>query len=197
MISQIRGVLIAAGADYAVADVHGVGYKLFIPLSEASRLPALGEEAKFFVTTYVREDALALYGFLEERQRDLFELLLGVSGVGPKVALALLSVLSPSEFLNAVAQDDARQIQRAPGVGLKSAQRIILELKDRVAGIPREAGAGAPVGNAASDAVEALQSLGYSRSEASKAVESALQDVENRNDTGILVRAALRRLTKS
>jgi Holliday junction DNA helicase RuvA len=197
VISQIKGILASTSGESAVVDVHGVGYKLFLPLSDISRLPALGEEAKLFVTTYVREDILALYGFLEERQRDLFEMFLGVSGVGPKVAMALLSVLSPAEILQAISNEDARQIQRAPGIGLKSAQRIILELKDRVDRMPREPGETAHAGNAASDAVDALQSLGYSRSEASKAVEFALQNAEIRDDTGKLVRAALRALTKA
>ncbi|MBW3625291.1 MAG: Holliday junction branch migration protein RuvA [Armatimonadetes bacterium] len=199
MISQIRGELAGVGGDSIVVDVNGVGYKAFMPLSEIGRLPGEGEEVRLFVTTYVREDTLALYGFLDAPQRDLFEMLLGVSGVGPRVALAILSVLSTDELLNAIGNEDARVLQRAPGVGLKLAQRLVLELRDRVARVPRAAGiAGATPSdiNAASDAVEALQSLGYKQNEASKAVEQAVEAVEDRSDTGKIVRAALRFLTK-
>jgi Holliday junction DNA helicase RuvA len=196
MISQLRGQLAGVGGDAIVVDVNGVGYKAFMPLSEIGRLPGSGEEVRLYVTTYVREDLLALYGFLDEPQRDLFEMLLGVSGVGPRVALAILSVLSTDELLNAIGNDDARQLQRAPGVGLKLAQRLVLELRDRVGRVPRAAGTAAPAFNSASDAVEALQSLGYNRTEATKAVEKAVEEAEDRNDTGKLVRTALRFLTK-
>jgi Holliday junction DNA helicase RuvA len=197
MISQIRGKLTVIGADTAVVDVNGVGYKLFMPLSEMGRLPAVGEDVLLFTHTYVREDALALYGFLDEQQRDLFEMLLGVSGVGPRVDLAILSVLSTSEVLNAIADEDARQLQRAPGVGLKLAQRIVLDLKDKVSTMPRAMGAAAPIGSSSSDAVDALQSLGYKPSEAQKAVEAVMKEIDDRNDIGKIVRAALRLLTKA
>lgn len=184
------------GGDSVVVDVNGVGYKAFMPLSEIGRLPENEEEVRLYVTTYVREDILALYGFLDEQQRDLFEMLLGVSGVGPRVGLAILSVLPNDDLLSAIGNEDARQLQRAPGVGLKLAQRIVLELKDRVGRVPRAPGASPTAYNAASDAVEALQSLGYNRNEANKAVEQAVEEVEDRSDTGKLVRAALRLLTK-
>ena len=196
MIAQLRGNIAAVGADWVIVDVNGVGYRLSLPLSEVGRLPAAGEAVQLYVHTYVREDTLSLYGFLEDQQRELFEMLLGASGVGPRVALALLSVLTSDELVNAIANDEARILQRAPGVGLKLAQRIVLELKDRVSAMPRAAGAAAPAGNAAGDAVEALQSLGYKASEASQAVDQALKELEDREDTGKIVRAALRLLTK-
>jgi Holliday junction DNA helicase RuvA len=197
MISQIRGKLAVVGADAVVVDVNGVGYKLFMPLSEMGRLPAIGEDVLLFTHTYVREDALALYGFLDEQQRDLFEMLLGVSGVGPRVDLAILSVLSTSEALNAIADEDARQLQRAPGVGLKLAQRIVLDLKDKVSTMPRTAGATASAGSSSADAVDALQVLGFKQSEAQRAVEAVMKEIEDRNDSGKIVRAALRLLTKA
>lgn len=196
MIAQIRGELLAVSGDSVVVDVQGLGYKLFMPLSDIDKLPDMGETVSLFTTTYVREDTLALYGFREEQQKELFELLLGTSGVGPRVALALLSVLTTGELMNAIANEEARQLQRAPGVGLKLAQRIVLELKDRVAATPRPVGGNAQAVNAASDAVEALQSLGYKSAEANKAVEQALGEVEDRSDTGKIVRTALRLLTK-
>jgi Holliday junction DNA helicase RuvA len=113
------------------------------------------------------------------------------------VDLAILSVLSTSEVLNAIAEEDARQLQRAPGVGLKLAQRIVLDLKDKVSTMPRAAGATASAGSSSSDAVDALQSLGYKQSEALKAVEAVMKDVDDRNDIGKIVRAALRLLTKA
>jgi Holliday junction DNA helicase RuvA len=197
MISQIRGKLVVVGADAAVVDVNGMGYKLFMPLSEIGRLPAVGDDVLLFTHTYVREDTLALYGFLDEPQRDLFEMLLGVSGVGPRVDLALLSVLSTAEILNAIADDDARQLQRAPGVGLKLAQRIVLDLKDKVSTMPRAAGTAAPSASSSADAVDALQSLGYKQAEAHKAVEAVMKEIDDRNDIGKIVRAALRLLTKA
>ena len=196
MIARLRGELAATGADSVVVDVQGVGYRASMPLSEIERLPAIGETVLLHTHTYVREDTLALFGFLEEEQRETFELLLGVSGVGPRVALALLSVLSTSDLLNAIASDEPRQLQRAPGVGLKLAQRIILELKDRVAGLPRAAGAPPAPRSVSADVLDGLLGLGYSRSEAARAVEQALKEVEDRADTGKLLRVALRILTQ-
>ncbi len=196
MIAQLRGAVATVSGDSVVVDVNGVGYLVAMPLSDLGRLPAVGEAVQLFTVTYVREDLISLFGFLEEEERVLFEVLLSVSGVGPRVALALLSVLSTAELLDALSAEDARQLQRAPGVGLKLAQRIVLELKDRVVSLPRAPGAPAGPGSSIGDAVEALQSLGYKRAEASQAVEAALVEVEDRSDTGKLVRAALRRLTQ-
>jgi len=195
MIAQLRGDVDNVAADAVVVDVHGVGYRAFMPLSDIERLPEVGKPVRIYTTTYVREDVLVLYGFLEEPQRELFDLLLGVSGVGPRAALALLSVLSTSELLDSIANDEPRQLQRAPGVGLKTAQRIVLDLKDRAASMPRP-GAASSAGSPIADAVEALQSLGYPRADASRAVEAAMKEVDDPGDTGKIVRLALRLMTR-
>lgn len=197
MIAHLRGELVVVGPDSVVVDVNGVGYKAFMPLGGSEAIPEIGSEIRLFTTTYVREDIFSLFGFLSEEQRGFFEVLIGVAGVGPRVALALLSVLSTGEIASALSGEDPKPLQRAPGVGLKLAQRIILELKDRVAALPRSAGVAAPASDAASDAVSALQSLGYTRQDASKSVEAALKEAEDPTDTSKLVRTALRLLTRS
>lgn len=173
MIAKLRGILDSFGPDWAVIDVGGVGYLVFCPSRTLSALGQPGGEVSLTVETRVREDSITLYGFASGQERDWFRLLTGVPGVGAKVAMAILSVLSPDALAMAAAAQDKAALARADGVGPKLAGRIVSELKDKGPGLAAPAGlAGAPVidqrqeTGISADAVSALVNLGYGRSEA-------------------------------
>ena len=181
MISYIRGTLAEKNEDSAVVEAHGVGYKIFVPVPVLSELPPLGESVKIYTYFSVREDGMSLFGFLSRQDLAMFKQLIGVNGIGPKSALGILSALRPDVLRMAVASGDAKTISRAPGVGPKTAQRIILDLKDKIR--PEDVLAGgleeslavpeeiSGVGQAGKEAVEALTALGYSAAEAAGAVK--------------------------
>ena len=181
MISYIRGILTEASGDGIVVEAGGIGYEIRVPLSVLERLPRLGEEVKIHTFLQVREDGVGLFGFLDRGGLAGFKQLLGVGGIGPKGALGVLTALKPDDLRLAVISGDAKAIARAPGVGIKTAQRIILDLKDKVSMddiLPAADGSGpdsggrgdAVLGAAAREAMEALTALGYSAMEASRAV---------------------------
>jgi len=180
VISYIRGPLEEKREDSIVVEAGNIGYRIFIPASLLGELPGLGEEVKIYTYFSVREDGMSLYGFLSKQELEMFRQLIGVNGVGPKSALGILSVLRPDVLRLAVLSADAKAIAKAPGVGAKTAQRIILDLKDKVkaedvlfaASDPESDGkAGSSgFGEAGKEAVEALTALGYSMSEAQTAV---------------------------
>ncbi len=177
MFYSLHGILRLARPGVAVVDCGGVGYLCAVSDTTLRALPAPGNEVLLYTHLAVREDAMDLYGFAQQEELDLFRLLIGISGVGPKAAMAILGELPPERLAVCIAAGDAKTITRAPGVGAKIAQRVVLELKDKVGGFAaggvleevEAAGAANASGNAA-DAVEALVSFGYSRSEASLAV---------------------------
>ena len=181
MISYIRGILTEASGDGIVVEAGGIGYEIRVPLSVLERLPRLGEEVKIHTFLQVREDGVGLFGFLDRGELAMFKQLLGVGGIGPKGALGVLTALKPDDLRLAVISGDAKAITRVPGVGIKTAQRIILDLKDKVSMddiLPAADGSGpdsggrvdAVLGAAAREAMEALTALGYSAMEASRAV---------------------------
>ena len=181
MISYIRGTLAEKNEDSAVVEAHGVGYQIFVPVPVLSELPPLGESVKIYTYFSVREDGMSLFGFLSRQDLAMFKQLIGVNGIGPKSALGILSALRPDVLRMALASGDAKTISRAPGVGPKTAQRIILDLKDKIR--PEDVLAGgleeslavpeeiSGVGQAGKEAVEALTALGYSAAEAAGAVK--------------------------
>ena len=179
MISYLKGELAGAGEGMAVVDVGGMGFRVFITDRDQADLPAVGEPVQLYTYLSVREDAIWLYGFLSEEDRQVFRQLLTVSGVGPKAALGILSALSANDLRFAVFSDDVKAISKAPGVGLKTAKKLILELKDRLKledVIPGGGNMDEETGSHAQDvdvteAVEALVTLGYSSSEALRAVK--------------------------
>jgi len=191
MIGRLRGTLAAKSSPGLLVDVGGVGYEVDAPLSTICELPAVGEEVCLLTHFVVREDVQALYGFLSDLERETFRSLIRISGVGPKLALAILSGLNPIELSMCVHAGDASALVRLPGVGKKTAQRLLVELKDRLPtadGIPGGVGgAVGPVG----EALAALQALGYKAAEASRLVQQV--EVENRT-TEDIVRLALRGL---
>ena len=176
MYYSLKGTLTVLTPGMAVVECGGVGYKCLISDTTLRTLPQPGGEVLVYTHLAVREDAMDLYGFAGQEELEFFKLLITVSGVGPKVALAILSELAPDRLAVAIASGDAKAISRAQGVGSKTAQRVVLDLKDKMGGVSaadgeavQAAGAASASGNAA-DAVEALVSFGYSRSEASLAV---------------------------
>jgi len=197
VISHLRGRLLSLTPELAVVDVHGVGYAVSLPLPtyyELQKLPG-GAEVSLFVHTHVREDALALYGFWTERERALFERLITVSGVGPRLARAILSGLPPEVLLTALAAGDVARLTRIPGVGRKTAERLVLELREKAAEL-----AASPVADATrepddEDLLVALVNLGYRRADA----EKALSDIR-RESAGAtvpeLLRMSLKRLAR-
>ena len=198
MISYIKGTLAEVLGDTVVVEAGQVGVNIRVPLTVTEQLPRIGEEVLIYTYLRVSEDALTLFGFLTRRDLDLFRRLITVNGIGPKGALGILSVLSADDLILAVVTNDAKAIARAPGIGPKTAQRVILDLKDKVsledavpAGMAGKAAA--PVSaerGAAMEAREALVQLGYSPAEAGKAVRS-VGNAENM-DSEALLKAALK-----
>ena len=196
-------------APFLVLDVGGVGYKIFVPLSVLEALPPEKEKVTLQITMIVREDDMSLYGFLDTTEREVFEQLLTVSGVGPRAGLALLSKLTAEELAGAVATEDIRTLTKVPGIGLKTAQRMVLELKEKL----KTLGYNTTVGRlAATDGVQkkntnigliedvssALQNLGYTKTDALKSAEAALEEKLKTNSTPTfaeVLRSALNRLT--
>jgi Holliday junction DNA helicase RuvA len=199
MIAHLNGHLAATGIDHAVIDVNGVGYLVGASARTLAALGAIGEVVTVHTEMLVSEDSIRLMGFASAEERDWFRLLTGVQGVGAKVALAILSILSPAEVQTAIARADAAMVARANGVGPKLAQRIVNELKDKAGGIAigtGGAGVAAPASGAANDAVSALLNLGFKPAEASNAVNAASDELGPAATLDALVRLALRKAAK-
>ena len=205
MIGKLKGTIDEIGEDHVVLDVHGVGYVAHCSARTLGRLGSAGEAAVLFIETYVREDQFRLFGFLTALEREWFRLLQSVQGVGSKVALAVLSTLTPGELANAIALQDKTAVSRAPGVGPKVAVRIVTELRNKAPafageasaaiGLKQEIGEGiasAPV----ADAVSALTNLGYSRDQAANAVAAALKNGGEGADSAKLIRLGLKELSR-
>ena len=199
MIAYVKGVLAVVGQDSIIIDKGGIGININVPVSIISTLPSIGSEVKVFTYTYVREDAIALYGFMTMDDLDVFKLLINVNGVGTKTALGILSAITPNELRLAVISADYKTITKAPGIGKKSAERIVLELRDKVKMVIEDDSyiAVDSVDVAKSDSVnialEALVSLGFSYGEAAKAVKQ-VDNYEEMDDES-LIKAALKHLS--
>ena len=200
MIAHLRGKIFSKQPNRVVVDVSGVGYDVFVPLSTFYGMGEPGAETALRIHTHVREDALQLFGFATALEQELFERLISVSGIGPKVALAVLSGIEPKELLRAIERGDLARLTAIPGVGKKTSERIVLELKDR---LPRGSADAAPVagdGDATpaplqDDVISALVNLGYHRPLAEKAASSAVRVAP---DAGFerTLKQALRELAK-
>ena len=194
MIGRLTGRVASKAPDQVLLDVAGVGYLVHIPLSTFYELPEQESPASLWIHTHVREDALALYGFLTERERSLFLLLLGVTGIGPRVALTVLSGIPPTELVDALRQQDVRRLVAVPGVGKKTAERMVLELAEKAGKLPGDTPGKAPAAVAADDVISALVNLGYRKAEAERAVD-AIARTGAPADFGDFLKEALRRLT--
>ncbi|MBB4633547.1 Holliday junction branch migration protein RuvA [Sphingosinicella soli] len=202
MIAKLKGLLDTVNADGAVIDVNGVGYLVSASTKTLASLGGAGAAVMLHIETHVREDAIQLFGFTSERERDWFRLLQTVQGVGAKVALAILSVLSTDELHAAIANRDKTMVGRASGVGPKLAERIVNELKDKaggIAGVTIPVGGfapAAPAGGLASDALSALANLGYKPAEANRVVTAAIEEAGEGADVGTVVRLALKKAAR-
>ncbi len=194
MIARLRGTVIEKMPTRVVLDVGGVGYEVHVPLSSFSAVGDAGTALTLHVHTHVREDALQLFGFVSALEQTLFERLIAVSGIGPRLALAVLSGLAPAELVQAIAGADLARLTSIPGVGKKTAERIVLELKDKLAGVGVPYAASEAAGPR-EDLVSALVNLGYHRPAAEKAVEQALKSAPG-TDFEQALRHALRTLTR-
>jgi holliday junction DNA helicase RuvA len=189
MIAKITGKIAFFRNNYVVVDVNGVGYKVFVTEFTMGKI-AGKEEISLFTHTYVREDTLALYGFMSLDELGMFELLISISGIGPKAGLGILTIAEPKTIRTAIISGDPSILTRVSGVGKKTAERVILELRNKIAELPGEDQGSA---KADSEAIEALVSLGYSTSQAREALKSVPEKVK---DVSERVRAALKNLGK-
>jgi len=197
VIGKLRGKIDEVSDDCIVVDVDGVGYMVRVTAQELDRATAGSTDIVFHIHTHVREDAIELYGFRNRQQLRVFKLLIGVSGVGPRLALDTLSTLEPADFMSAISSGDLASLTQISGVGKKTAERLVLELSDKVGTIdftPRHGTGTSGAGTTATEAVEALGSLGYSRSEAEKVVRRLLSE-DGQMDTQEIVRRALQHLS--
>ena len=191
MIGWLKGTVRLSNLEAVVVDVGGVGYRVLAPVGDLARLPA-GASAELHVHTHVREDALVLYGFSAPEGLELFEQLLSVSGVGPRTALALLSGLEPAELVRAIAEGDEARLTRIPGVGKKTAARIVLELKDKLAKVALGTLGRGAQGGALDDLRSALANLGYRAPQIDRAVQKVKPLVDGGQGLSELVREALK-----
>ena len=199
MIGFLRGRIADKQPNRLIVDVQGVGYEVHVPLSTFYDAGEAGADITLRIYTHVREDALQLYGFLTELERQLFERLIGISGIGPKLAIAVLSGMDPRDLLASVQRGDVARLTSIPGVGKKTSERIVLELKDRLAQLPGAVAVETVSANGAervrSDLLSALQNLGYHRPQAEKAIDATLQTMSDPTFEQAL-KAALRELMR-
>jgi Holliday junction DNA helicase RuvA len=194
MIAQLSGALAYKSPEHLVVDVHGVGYQIFVSLNAFYRLPEPGNPVQLLIHTHVREDALQLYGFLDREEKDLFLLLTGVSGIGPRLALNILSGTPSHELQDALEAGDLVRLVAIPGIGKKTAERLVVELRDKIKLVKGTRGAddGRRASGLETEAVSALINLGYRRSEAERAVKVACAG--GANDIETVIRSALKRV---
>jgi len=177
MIAHLRGKLLAKHPNQAVVETAGVGYDVTISVPTFSDLPAIGAEVALHIHTHVREDVLALYGFLRPSEKLLFEKLITVSGIGPKLAITILSGMAADEMVGAIRGNDIARLTRIPGIGKKTAERIVLELRDKLPeALPTSAPAAPPMNATQEDVLSALLNLGYQRAAAEKALAAAMKN---------------------
>ena len=197
MIARLDGILLQKSVAQCVVDIHGIGYRVVVPLSTFYELPDAGCRVVLQIHTHVREDAVSLYGFHTDEEREVFKLMISVGGIGPKLAVNILSGISAGEWIRAIVSEDLKRLTGIPGVGRKTAERMILELKDKAGHLSREV---APAGDAVirtseeakEDALSALVNLGYKGSSVRDAVELAMKDASEPLSLDDILKKALR-----
>jgi Holliday junction DNA helicase RuvA len=193
MYDSIQGILTDKTPIKAVVETGGIGYRLAIPLSTYAKLPALEKKVHLYLSQVVREDSNTLYAFLTQEERDLFEVLITLSGIGPKTALAIIGHMELSAFQRAVGAADVRILSKIPGIGKKTAERLVIEMRDKFKGGAK--GKPAPLaGGLIGDAVNALLNLGYNPLDAQKAVQAAIEEKKEETDLGKIITAALQKM---
>ena len=195
MLEYVKGVLVDATPNKAVIDVNGVGHGLFIPLSTYSNLPQVGEEVLLYISTVIREDSHRHFGFLSRAERDLFEMVSDVSGIGPKTALALIGHLDHADLESAITHANVTLLSKIPGIGKKTAERLIVEMRDKIHKKLKHIAPSIPVkgkDNLNQDAMSALMNLGYNTLQAQKAVQQALSQFDSPPPLSELISSALK-----
>jgi len=195
MIAHLRGKLLAKHPNQAIVETAGVGYDVTISVPTFSDLPAAGAEVALHIHTHVREDLIALYGFLRPSEKLLFEKLITVSGIGPKLAITILSGMAADEMVGAIRDNDVARLTRIPGIGKKTAERMVLELRDKLPEAGPAAPAVPPLNATEEDVLSALLNLGYQRAAAEKALAAAAKDGEAKT-FDLMFRSVLSRLSK-
>lgn len=197
MIALLRGRLLEKHPSRLIVDVHGVGYDVQVPVSTFYQAGEVESDVTLRIHTHVREDQIALFGFATRLEHELFERLIAVNGIGPKLALAVLSGIESADFVRAVQQGDVTRLTRIPGVGRKTAERMTLELRDRLpaVGVAAPASSTTPDDGLRADVISALVNLGYARPQADKALETLLKDADGLGFEDLL-RRALRHLSR-
>lgn len=197
MITYLKGILEYISDEFIIIDVNNIGYKVFISSYTLTKLPVQNENIKIYTYMNIREDAILLYGFLEIDELNMFNMLIGVSGIGPKAALSILSNLRPQDISMAVIMEDINTLSKTPGIGKKTAQRIILDLKDKLKTVSYNESIELDIGNNQSsskqDAIDALVALGYSQIEAVKVVKNVYSENMDIED---IIKLALKKLAK-
>lgn len=203
MFAHLNGTVSRIEANVVILDVGGVGYRVLVPVSALASLPAVGGKALLHIHTYIRPEEISLYGFAGPEDQRVFELLLGVTGIGPKVALSILSAMDADSLARSVVSEDTKTLVRIPGLGMKTAQRLVLELKEKLAAfaLERRVDSGrrhvsaAPEDDFLGDVVEGLVGLGYNRNDARKAAERAVKEISDKTNMADALRASLNILT--
>ncbi|MES2121204.1 MAG: Holliday junction branch migration protein RuvA [Chlamydiota bacterium] len=199
MYEYLKGTLVAASPLKAVVDVHGVGYSLTIPFNNYTKLPSLGSSVTLYTTLVVREDSQRLFGFLSEEQRALFESLIDVSGIGPKTGVALIGHMEVNELQAAITQGNTQIICKIPGIGKKTAERLVVEMRDKIkktfiGGVNSAPTALQNENSIVHDALSALLNLGYNQAQSQKALTTALGKIEGDPELAQLITSALRHI---
>jgi Holliday junction DNA helicase RuvA len=195
MYESIKGILKDKEPLKAILETGGIAYRLVIPLSTYTHLPLLESHVHLFLSQVVREDAHTLYAFLNKEERDLFEILINISGIGPKTAVAIVGHMEISALHRAIGASDIRLLSKIPGIGKKTAERLVIEMRDKLKG----KGKGSPFlsnsdGSLISDAVNALLNLGYNPLDAQKAVQAVISEKKEESDLGKIITAALQKI---
>ena len=196
MFEYIQGYLAQAFPTHVIVDVHGVGYRLYIPFNNYAKLPVLKTQSFFFVCVVIREDSHKLFGFLSEHERDLFEQLIDISGIGPKTALALIGHMELQELQAAIGQGNIAKVCKIPGIGKKTAERLVVEMRDKIFKIRGIDSLSEPLtqseSNLIQDAISAMVNLGYHATQAQKAVKASMQACDATPTLATLITSALR-----
>lgn len=201
MFAYIKGALVQSSPTGVVIETNGIGYKLFIPANVVSQLPQTGSTVTLHTSFVVRELSQTLYGFTTMQERDFFEALLGVTGIGPKIALALIGHMSLEDLHRAISSEDTKMLCHVPGIGKKGAERLIIEMRDKVEGLSLPSAClsasltSDPHARTINDAVSALINLGYNQGIAQKAIKRSLKDIPDAIDVGALISSALKHIS--
>ena len=198
MIARISGTILHKSIDYVIVDAHGIGYRLFVPLTTYYELPEVGGTVTLNIFTSVKQDAIHLFGFHTDREKEIFQLMLSVTGIGPRLAMNILSGISADELIRAVSQGDLQRLVHIPGVGKKMAERMIVELRDKVGKIETEdVGSGTGVyDQITEDALSALVNLGYKRSAAQNVLDSVIEKIPELKTLDVLLKESLKMLAE-